>query len=83
MDKDISDALSIALQEAARRNSKMLFPIALNLSEDPDKIANKLLRRGYVTRKAVNERLPHWKYIRGTGTVNLEITDQGKQAINW
>ncbi len=83
MDKDISDALSIALQEAARRDSKMLFPIALNLSEDNDKIANMLLRRKYVERYEVNDRSQYWKYIRGTGYINLKITDEGLQAINW
>ncbi len=83
MDKDISDALSIALQEAAKRDSKMLFPIALNLSEDNDKIANMLLRRKYVERYEVNDRSQYWKYIRGTGYINLKITDEGLQAINW
>lgn len=73
--------MSIALQGAARRDSQRVLPLTMKLKQDTDKLMNMLLRRKLVRRVPVSPIEPHWKVVRGSGTVNLEITEAGLVAI--
>ena len=80
---EITDAMSIALQQAAKRTTSWVWPLPDGLSEDDDKIINKLLNRKLIKRVKVEAIEPHHKKVRGSGPVNYVITKTGLKEISW
>ena len=78
-----TDAMSIVLQDAARKETKRVWPIRSGLSEDSDKLIDKLLRRKFIKRVKVEGIEQFHKNIRGMGPCNYEITKSGLKQINW
>ena len=79
----LSDAMSIILQTAARRNDSMVYPFPFADDKKNAKALNQLLRRKMVKRVLVNGIGPFHKNVRGVGNVNYQITDDGYDAIHW
>ena len=79
----LSDAMSIILQTAARRNDSMVYPFPFQDDKKNAKALNQLLRRKMIKRVLVNGIAPFYKNVKGVGNVNYTITDNGYDAINW
>ena len=79
----LSDAMSIILQTAARRSDSKVYPFPFADDKKNTKALNQLLRRKMVKRVLVSGIAPYHKQIRNVGCVNYEITDNGYDAIHW
>ena len=80
---EISDAMSLVLQQAAHRNSKRVHPINLQLSDSDEKIIQQLVRRRFIKRVRTSGIEEYYKMVKGYGPVNYEITKAGLKAIAW
>ena len=80
---EVDDAMSIALQHAARRDSGKLVPTPLGLSVNDDKLLQMLERRKLIKRVKVRTTEPYHKKIKGFGHANYKVTKQGLAAIAW
>ena len=83
LSEQLSDAMSIILQTAARRSDSKVYPFPFADDKKNTKALNQLLRRKMIKRVLVNGIAPFHKNVKGVGNVNYEITDDGYDAIHW
>ena len=81
--EQLSDAMSIILQTAARRSDSKVYPFPFAGDKKNTKALNQLLRRNMVKRVLVSGIAPYHKQVRNVGCVNYEITADGYDAIHW
>lgn len=80
---EVTDAMSIMIQTAARRNSGMIYPFPFTDEKKCERTINSLLRNKFVRRVRVEAIAQHHKTVRGVGPVNYVPTPKGLKAINW